>query len=493
MQKRIFALPKNTMDIASKRTKIVATVGPACNTKEKMLELAMAGVNIFRLNFSHGTHEDHQKVINIIREINAENQHLNLGILQDLQGPKIRLGFVTGGKEDKNASIFLEEGSIVTMSTDDIESTPSHLTTIYKALPKDVKTGDLILLDDGKLELTVLKTDGITVTTQVKYGGVLKSKKGINLPYTAVSAPSLTEKDEEDLRFGLENNVDWIALSFVRNAIDIEILKHMIRSKGKHAKIIAKIEKPEAVKNIDEIIDASDALMVARGDLGVEVEFEDVPTIQKMMVTKCNRAAKPVIVATQMMESMISAPRPTRAETNDVANAVIDGADAVMLSAETASGSYPLLVVQSMTRTILNVEHKLDIYKKNLDLDKDSPTFYNDSVIAAANYLVDDVGATAIIGMTSSGYTAFRICSHRPKSKIFIFTSNREMMNQLSLLWGVQTFFYDKFVSTDQTFQDLQDFLLKNKFVEVGDRIINLASMPIDQKLRTNVIKLSIV
>ncbi len=481
------------MELSSKRTKIVATVGPACNTKEQMLELAFAGVNVFRLNFSHGTHDDHQKVINIIREINAEYQTFNLAILQDLQGPKIRIGFVEGGKENKDAFVVLEKDSIVTISTDDYESTATHLTTVYKALPKDVKTGDLILLDDGKLELKVLKTDGFVVTTQVNYGGVLKSKKGINLPYTAVSAPSLTEKDEIDLRFGLENNVDWIALSFVRNAIDVEILKHMIRSKGKHAKIVAKIEKPEAVKNIDEIIEASDALMVARGDLGVEVEFEDVPTIQKMMVSKCNRAGKPVIVATQMMESMISNPRPTRAETNDVANAVIDGADAVMLSAETASGMYPKLVVESMTRTILNVEQKIDIYKKNLILDKDSPTFYNDSVIAAANYLVDDVHATAIIGMTSSGYTAFRICSHRPNAKIFIFTSNRQMMNQLSLLWGVQTFFYDKFVSTDQTFQDLQDFLLESNLVEKGDRIINLASMPIDQKLRTNVIKLSII
>jgi pyruvate kinase len=470
-----------------KKTKIVATVGPACNNKEMMLELIKVGVNVFRLNFSHGSHAEHLAVIKMIREINEEH-NLNIGILQDLQGPKIRLGLLEGEPFE------IVAGQKIQMSTEDLPSTPQKLTTIYKELPKDVRVGDAILIDDGKIELRVLATNGVIVQTEVIYGGMIKPKKGINLPDSPVSATCLTEKDTEDLMFGLENDLDWIALSFVRNAIDIEILRHTIKLKGKSSKIVAKIERPEAVKNIDEIIAASDAIMVARGDLGVEVGFEAVPTIQKMMIAKCNKAAKPVIVATQMMESMIDNPRPTRAETNDVANAVIDGADAVMLSAETATGKYPKLVVESMTKTIRMAEDEIPIiYKKNLRIDKNSKSFDNDSVIAAANFLVDDVGANAIIGMTSSGYTAFRLASHRPKANIFIFTSNRGIINQLNLLWGVRAFYYDKFVSTDQTFEDLQNFLIKNDYIEKGNKIIHLASMPIEKKLRTNVIKLSIV
>lgn len=478
---------KNKMKSPLKKTKIVATVGPSCNTKEIMLELIKVGVNVFRLNFSHGSHEEHLAVIKIIRDINSEYK-INIGILQDLQGPKIRLGLLEGEPFE------IISGQKIEISTEDAPSTPQRLTTIYKALSKDVRPGDAILIDDGKIELKVIATDGIVVQTQVVYGGIIKPKKGINLPDSPVSATCLTEKDTTDLMFGLENDVDWIALSFVRNAIDIEILRHTIKLKGKSSKIVAKIERPEAVKNIDEIIEASDALMVARGDLGVEVGFEAVPTIQKMMVAKCNKAAKPVIVATQMMESMIDNPRPTRAETNDVANAVVDGADAVMLSGETAAGKYPILVVESMTKTIRMVEDEISgIYKKNLRIDKNSSSFDNDTVIAAANYLVDDVGAKAIIGMTSSGYTAFRLASHRPKANIFIFTSNKNIINQLNLLWGVKAFFYDKFVSTDDTFDDLQNFLLKNDYIEKGNKIIHLASMPIEKKLRTNVIKLSIV
>jgi pyruvate kinase len=477
----------NWMKPKFNKTKIIATIGPACNTKEKMLELIEAGADVFRLNFSHGSHEEHQRVIDIIREINRE-YGLNISILQDLQGPKIRLGEVEGGQ------VILENGAKIEITTEPVLSTAKVLSTIYKALPTDVSPGDAILLDDGKIELKVISTDGKIVKAEVVHGGPLKSKKGINLPNTNVSTPSLTEKDTDDLLFGLENDVDWVALSFVRTPIDILLLKHLIRQKNKNSKVVAKIEKPEAIANIDEIINVSDALMVARGDLGVEVGFEEVPIIQKMIVKKSNAAAKPVIIATQMMESMIENPRPTRAETNDIANAVLDGADTVMLSAETAAGKYPRLVVEAMSKTIYIAETKNDqIYHKHFQADKKSPTYYNDSVIASANYLVDNIQARAIIGMTASGYTAFQIARHRPNADIFIFTSNRQLMSQLNLVWGVRAIYYDRDVSTDETFQDIQDYLVEKGLVEKGDRIIHLASMPIDQKLRTNVVKMSII
>ena len=355
------------MTAFSKKTKIIATVGPACNTKEKLLELILAGTNVFRLNFSHGTHEDHLKVIQHIRAINKEHG-FSVSILQDLQGPKIRVGDI------ENGSVTLVPGKKITITTDEIMGTSKKVSTVYKALPKDVKVGDIILMDDGKISLKVLSTTEKNVECEIIYGGELKPRKGINLPDTSISSPSLTEKDNEDLMFGLEHEVDWIALSFVRSHIDILLLKHLIRQKGKSCKVISKIEKPEAIQNIDAIIAASDALMVARGDLGVEIGMEAVPMEQKMMVRKCKKAGKPVIIATQMMESMITSPKPTRAETNDVANAVLDGADTLMLSAETAVGKYGPLVVESMSKTILIAEQKAkSIYHQNFDLDKDSP------------------------------------------------------------------------------------------------------------------------
>ncbi len=469
------------------KTKIIATVGPACNTKEKMIELIQAGVDVFRLNFSHGSHEEHKKVIDIIREINREYSQ-NISILQDLQGPKIRLGDV------ENGGVQLESGQKIELSTEALQSTAQKLTTIYKQLPKDVKPGDPILLDDGKIELKVLSTDGEIVKAEVVFGGFLKPKKGINLPSTILSTPSLTEKDTDDLMFGLENDVDWIALSFVRSPIDILLLKHLIRQKGKNSKVIAKIEKPEAIAQIDEIVAVSDALMVARGDLGVEIGMEEVPLVQKMIVKKCNAAAKPVIIATQMLETMIDNPRPTRAETNDITNAVIDGADTLMLSGETAAGKFPRLVIDTMAKTIHIAESKVQsIYNREYPLDPKSNSFYNDSVIASASHLVENVGAKGIVGMTASGYTAYQMARHRPQAHIFIFTSNRTIMTQLNLVWGVQVFYYDKLVSTDETFQDHQDFLVQNGFVEKGDRIIHLASMPLEKRLRTNVVKLTIV
>lgn len=467
------------------RTKIIATVGPACNTKEKLLELVKAGADIFRLNFSHGSHKEHLKVIKMIREINQEH-NTHVAILQDLQGPKIRIGEIEKGE------VVVEKGQELIITTENVKGNAERISTNYEAIVKDIKAGDTILIDDGKIELLAKRIEKQNVYTEVIYGGPIRSKKGINLPKTLVSIPSLTKKDTEDLMFGLEHEVDWIALSFVRSEIDILLLRHLIQQQGKSAKIISKIEKPQALDKIEEIIEVSDALMVARGDLGVEISIEEVPLAQKMIVSKSRRAGKPVIIATQMMESMIDNPRPTRAETNDIANAVIDGADTLMLSGETAVGKYPERVLHTMSETIRIAEEKTRrIYHKNYELDKKSESYYNDSVVAAACILAKDTEAEAIVGMTNSGYTAFRIASHRPQAAIFIFTANRAIMNQLSLLWGVRVFYYDKFVSTDQTFEDIANFLKQQNYLETGDHIINLSSMPIQKKKRTNTIKLS--
>lgn len=475
------------MSILFNKTKIIATIGPASNTKEKILELAREGVDVFRLNFSHGTHEQHQKIINYIREINQEHQ-LHLCCLQDLQGPKIRIGVI------ENEEVELVSGQDFCISTEEVIGTNQKVSTVYQYLPKDVKIGETILLDDGKIELKVVSKDAQNVYTKVIHGGVLKSKKGMNLPQTDVSSPSLTEKDTQDLLFGLENDLEWVALSFVRTATDILLLRHIVQQKGKNPKIIAKIERPEAITNIDEIIKVSDGIMVARGDLGVEMDAEEVPLLQKMIVEKCQKAAKPVIIATQMMESMITNPRPTRAETNDIANAVVDGADALMLSAETATGMYPLQVIRSMVKTIQYVEQKVkSVYHRNLEPNKSSKTFYSDSLIAAACNLARQTNAKTIVGMTNSGYTAYRLASHRPEADIFIFTSNTPLMNTLNLVWGVRTFFYDKFISTDTTFGDVLEILRGKGYVAPGDVVIQLASMPIEEKQRTNAIKISIV
>ena len=466
------------------RTKVVATVGPACNTKEKLEELIRAGVDVFRLNFSHGTHEGHKKVIQYVNELNEElGTHVCL--LQDLQGPKIRL-------REMQEGTFIKEGDEFIITTEDVIGNAKMGSTTYEPLPNDVQIGDMILIDDGKIELHVTKIEGKHVHTRVVYGGEVKSRKGINLPDTRVSAPSLTEKDHEDLLFGLESGVEWVALSFVRSADDIRHIKGIIQSKGLDVRVIAKIEKPEALQNIDEIVEVADGCMVARGDLGVEIPMEDVPMAQKLIVSKCNKACKPVIIATQMMESMIENPRPTRAETNDIANAVLDGADALMLSAETASGKYPIQVVKSMTRTIMSVENKAKgVFNKFYILDAESDTFENDSVVLSACRLADETRAAAIVGMTKSGYTAFRLASHRPKANIFIFTDYKPVLKILNLVWGVRGYYYDKMESTDNTFSDIKEILKTKGHVANGDVIINTASMPIEAKLRTNVVKLT--
>ena len=472
------------MDQRIKRTKIIATVGPASNSKEKLLELVKAGANVFRLNFSHGTHEQHLQVIKYIREINKEHNY-NVSILQDLQGPKIRTNDV------ENNGVELVEGEKIIISKDLCLGTKDKISTSYQSLTTDVKPGDAILIDDGKIELRVISAINGEVTAVVIYGGLLKSKKGINLPNTEVSEPSLTDKDRKDLIFGIENDVDWIALSFVRRAEDLVELKQLIKQSGKDIKVVAKVEKPEAIKNIDSIIAESDSVMVARGDLGVEMLMEDVPMLQKMIVRKCNAAGKPVIVATQMLESMIDNARPTRAETSDVANAIIDGADTVMLSAESASGNYPVLSVQSMSRICLSVEKEADeIYHKNSANDDKT---YSDNLIATACNLANQVKAKAIIGLTQTGYTAYRIASHRPKADILIVTPNKNLLTRLSLVWGVKAVYYDKFLSTDETIEGIKNMLVKEGYLKTGDVYVTTAGMPFTSYQGTNTLKISIV
>ncbi|WKZ58427.1 MAG: pyruvate kinase [Cyclobacteriaceae bacterium] len=471
--------------ISYNKTKIVATVGPASNSREMLRALIKEGVDVFRLNFSHGSHEDHQKVINTVRELNEELGS-TVALLLDLQGPKIRV-------QEVEADVVLERGQEFIITTRQLKGNREIASTSYQQLPKDVKKGDVILVDDGKIELKVKEVRDIDVVTEVVYGGPLKSRKGINMPFTKVSAPSLTEKDLKDLEFGIKNNLDWIALSFVRKAQDIKILRSILEEHQSLSRIVAKIEKPEALSNIDEIIAATDAVMVARGDLGVEIWLEEVPMVQKMLVEKCNAAAKPVIVATQMMESMIENPRPTRAETNDVANAVMDGADAVMLSAETAAGKYPIEVVRSMVRTIASVEKNEKLYYRFREVDPKSPVYINDSLVLAACKLAKDVGAKAIVGMTASGYTAFKSSSYRPNTNIFVFTSNKYLINTINLVWGARGYHYNKVNSTDETIADVESILKKEGHVQSGDIFITMASMPIQERQRTNTLKINIV
>lgn len=467
------------------KTKIVATVGPASNNKEMLRALAKEGVDVFRLNFSHGTHEDHLKVINFVREINQE-LGANIALLQDLQGPKIRVNEMMPG-------IQIVAGQELVITTREVLGNNELVSTSYEGLPKDVKIGDMILIDDGKLELRVTEVRDIDVVCKVVYGGPLKSRKGINLPMSKVSAPSLTEKDLEDLMFGLKHNVDWVALSFVRKEQDIISLRKIINEHNSTTRIIAKIEKPEALENIDSIIAVTDAIMVARGDLGVEIVMEEVPMVQKMLVQKCNKASKPVIVATQMMESMIENPRPTRAETNDVANAVMDGADALMLSAETAAGKYPIEVIRSMVRTIGSVEKNGNIFYRFREVDPNSANYFNDSLILTACKLAKDVNATAIVGMTQFGYSAYKAASHRPDANIFAFTSNDSIINTMNLVWATRAYHYDKAASTDSTISDVENILKRDGHVKTGDIFIILASMPIQEKGRSNMIKVHVV
>lgn len=468
-----------------KSTKIVATLGPSSSDKETLKQMFLEGVNVCRLNFSHGSHEDHENIIKTIRELNEETG-LNVAILADLQGPKIR----TNEMEDNGVEIV--NGQSITIVTEKIIGNNKRFSINYKNLPNDVKPGERILLDDGKLILEVVKTDGIKeIEAKVILGGILSSKKGVNFPNTTISMPSLTEKDRIDLDFALSQNVDWIGLSFVRSARDIIELKHIISKQKGKAKVIAKIEKPEAIEDIDEIITASDALMVARGDLGVEVPYESVPLLQKMIIKKSASQAKPVIVATQMMESMIKSLTPSRAEVNDVANAVLDGADAVMLSGETSIGLYPIEVIKTMTRIVSEMEGFDGIYYKEEAPEKSNDRFISDSICFNACRLSQRVQADAIITMSFSGYTAYKIASQRPKAPIYVFTSNPQILTQLNLIWGVKGFYYDKRISTDHSIADIKYILKKQGLLNTGDIVINIASIPLEENGKSNMLKLS--
>ena len=472
----------------SQNTKIVATVGPACNTYDKLLALIKAGVDVFRLNFSHGTHADHLKIIQFIHQINDEHK-LHIGTLADLQGPKLRVGKI------KDNALPLKSGDIITINND--ENAPGTMDSIYMSydqFAEDCEVGERILMDDGKLVFEVFETNKKdTVRLKCLHDGVLSSNKGVNLPDTNVKQPSMTDKDREDLEFILTQPVSWIALSFVRRASDLDDLKQAILDKGHAAKVMAKIEKPEAVKNIREIIRASNGIMVARGDLGVEMPIERLPITQKEIVQMCMQYARPVIVATQMMDSMINNPSPTRAEVTDVANAVLDGADAVMLSGETSVGHYPELVVQYMTKIIAQAEQHYwpQIEGKRPHAVVKSSMFYSDVICFNACRTAEDIGAKGIIGITRSGYSAFKISSFRPKSNIFIFSDHLSMLNTMNLIWGVQCFYYDRFTTTDETIQDCTDILRESGFVESGDTVINTGAMPLHKRYRTNMLKVT--
>ena len=466
-----------------RKTKIIATIGPATSSKEMLKKIISKGVNVCRLNFSHLTHDDAKEIISNIKEINQE-LHAHTAILADLQGPKIRVG------EFKNP-INLVKGNEVIFSTKDKKDC---IYINYQNFAKDVNAKDKVLLDDGKLALKVVSTNKKdTVVLKVVFGGLLQSRKGVNLPNTPISLPCLTKKDKEDLEFVLSEKIEWIGLSFVRKADDVRILKEIIAKRNLHHKVIAKIEKPEAIKNIDEIIDVTDAIMVARGDLGVEVPPQKVPVYQKMIVNKCIIHARPVVIATQMLESMLESPSATRAEVNDVANSVIDGADAVMLSGETSVGKHPLNAVDTMREIIRDVEaseHNISQNKVIRPLINNSRLLSN-AICSHACDIAENTKAKAIITVTYSGFNTIKTSSFRPQAFIYAFTNNHTILNTLSLVWGVQGFYYDRGTTTDQTIRETKEILKQEKHLKKGDLVVNLASMPAKEMGMTNMMKIS--
>ncbi|MFL1894511.1 pyruvate kinase [Aquimarina sp. 2-A2] len=469
-----------------KKTKIVATLGPATSTKEVLKDMLDAGVDVFRINFSHADYADVKERIKMIRELSDEHGY-NTAILGDLQGPKLRVGVMKG-------DVVVSKGDTIEFVTGKaFEGTAERVYMNYAEFPKDVKAGEKILLDDGKLMFEVVATNGKDIVqAKVIQGGPLRSKKGVNLPNTKISLPALTKKDVKDAIFACEQKVDWIALSFVRHAEDLMELQELIKKNSDHKiPIIAKIEKPEGVENIDKIVSYCDGLMVARGDLGVEIPAQEVPLIQKQLVLRAKIARIPVIIATQMMETMIDSLTPTRAEVNDVANSVMDGADAVMLSGETSVGKYPVQVIETMSKVIRSVEHS-DLIK----VPQNPPhirtnRFITKSICYHAAHMADDIDAKAICTLTNSGYTAFQISAWRPTAHILVFTSNKRILCQLNLLWGVKAFFYDKYVSTDETVEDVNQLALTRGFVSDGDMLINLAAMPVSDKGMVNTLRVS--
>ncbi len=467
------------------KTKIIATIGPATSSKEQLKKLFEAGINVCRLNFSHGTHADHLEVINRVLELNKE-LGTHTALLADLQGPKLRIG------EVENNGVELVEGAEIEFVNTVCIGTKERVYMSYKQFAKDVAIGDTILIDDGKLKLEVTETNQKdTVKAKVIFGGILSSKKGVNLPNTKISLPSLTEKDLDDAQFALEHNVDWIALSFVRKAEDIQDLRKIVDAKEKHTGIIAKIEKPEALEVIDEIIEVSNGIMVARGDLGVELHFSEVPLMQKMIVDKCLKHARPVIIATQMMESMINNFSPTRAEANDVANAVIDGASAVMLSGETSVGKYPIEVIKSMKQIISNTEQFGYKYHRNEEPIINEDTFILDSTCHTASFMAIQSNVNAIVALTYTGDSVRKIASYRPKASIYAFTPNINMLRQLSLVWGVRPYLCRDFMFTNDAVEYTLTTLYYEKRIEAGELVVSVGTLPMNKKGSTNMVKFS--
>ena len=469
-----------------KKTKIVATLGPATSKREVLKDMILAGANVFRINFSHADYDSVKERIEMIRDLGRE-LGTSSAILADLQGPKLRVGVM---KEE----VVVQPGDEILFCTGkEFEGTRDRVYMNYEKFPADVKTGERILLDDGKLIFEVAETNGKdTVKTKVIQGGPLRSKKGVNLPNTNISLPALTAKDKKDAIFAIEQEVDWIALSFVRNSDDLKELQALIEAHSEYKiPIVSKIEKPEAVQNIDQIVAYSDGLMVARGDLGVEIPAERVPLVQKQLVLKAKKARIPVIIATQMMETMITSLTPTRAEVNDVANSVIDGADAVMLSGETSVGNYPVQVIEKMSSILKQVEDSPLIQVPHEPPHIRTNRYITKSVCYHAAKMADEIQAKAICTLTNSGYTAFQISAWRPASHILVFTSNTRILNRLNLLWGVHAFFYDKFVSTDETVEDINKLASSGGFVKKGDFLVNLAAMPITEKGMVNTLRVS--
>jgi pyruvate kinase len=475
------------MKTNNSHTKIIATLGPASSSKEVLKKLIEQGVDVFRLNFSHSTQEEHLKVINHIKCLNEE-MGTNISILADLQGPKLRVGQI------ENNQLELCAGEIVNFTTEKCIGNKEKLYISYQSFPMDVQPGENILIDDGKIKLEVTETNQKDlVKAKVIYGGILSSRKGVNLPNTQISMPSLTDEDRSNANFALDNDVDWIALSFVRKPSDILDLKDLIKKKRGHAGVVAKIEKPEALEAIDEIIDLTDAVMVARGDLGVEIPFDEVPLTQKMLVNKCIAQSKPVIIATQMMESMINNFSPTRAEATDVANAVLDGADALMLSGETSVGKYPVETIMNMQKIINFTEAYGQPFNRKNPPIEGTPTFVPNSICYNASILANQMKAKAIVAFTHSGYTVYRLSGHRPKTKIFAFTSNKKLLRKLSLVWGVEAFYIKEYIQIDEAITHSIEILKQKQEVNDGDIIVHLGSTPLNQKGRTNMLKVGYI
>ena len=469
----------------SKKTKIVATLGPACNKRELIRDMMIAGVNVFRINFSHAKYDVVKKNVKIIRSLNKELQ-FNVAVLADLQGPKLRVG-----KMKDNVMLKLNDTFIFT--TNNCVGTKHKAYMTYQHFPQDVNPGEKILVDDGKLLFEVISTNGRDeVVTKVLRGGILNSKKGVNLPNTNISQPALTKKDIKDALFAIDLKVDWFALSFVRHAEDLDKLHKLIADNSDYKiPVIAKIEKPEALLNIQKITSHCDGLMVARGDLGVEVPMEEVPLIQKKLVAQAKKARIPVIIATQMMESMIENQVPTRAEVNDVANSIMDGSDAVMLSGETSVGKYPLEVIKKIRSIINKVEDSSLIKMDTSSFTTINERFITKSICHQAAVMANSIDVTAICTLTNSGYTAFHISARRPHAHILAFTSNRRIMAMLNLLWGVKAFYYGHMTSTDKTIEEVIAKSKEKGYTQSGNYVISLTAMPIKEKGMVNTLRLT--